>query len=176
MRDYHDEMPDEAANGFAVYVAGGGRSLLKTAQLLGKPRGTVQSWAHRYRWKELADDDDTDVRRGAVESAAVIAAAQLGDTVRVAMTIRDDPKASGMARMRAVEFLAGIAGVRAGTMEAPASKSDAITGEQLAVADLVALVNAGNLAALIAIAQGRAPTAALPASSGLVDDYPDAGE
>ncbi len=87
------------------------RSLRKTAELLGIPEGTIFEWNWVERWADRLAEDD---RRGTLSVRAhanALLLGQLQHNIEAAIAIRDNAKEPAMARMRAVEWLSGIAGV-----------------------------------------------------------------
>jgi hypothetical protein len=91
--------------GFTVYAANGGRSLRKTARLLGVPEGTVLSWASRHGWRQRLLDMDLEMAEGALESGAVVLMSQYLVGIQRLITIRDDRRTSPMAAILAQKEL-----------------------------------------------------------------------
>ena len=102
--------PDREA-AYQTYRASTPRSLRKTAELLGIPEGTLFEWNRVERWADRLAEDD---RRGSLSVRAhanALLLGQLQHNIEAAIAIRDNAKEPAMARMRAVEWLSGIAGV-----------------------------------------------------------------
>lgn len=147
-------MPADAEEGFRLYATVAYRSLGQVAAMLGKPEGTVRSWASRYRWADRVQRQDVSERDGRVASAyadmgrllpralAVLGDAldgqASGDQVRAATAVLDR-FGLGPSTRAAIDLTTGA-------KDAPAPVSDA---------ELDRLVKAGDVATLLALATGR---------------------
>ena len=91
----HDdrEMPPEAVSAFELYRLDGQRSITKTADLLGIPRGTVRSWAHRYRWTARVVALDAEDHGGRYGAAVDAVSAQMVKSVEFLVELRDNEAA-----------------------------------------------------------------------------------
>lgn len=155
-------MPPDVAAAYVTWLGEGERSPTKTARLLGIPKPRVANWVHRHRWKELAAAEDSESRDAAIATAYSRLAALAGKalaTIEASIDARLDAQGkpppgspTTTAVRSAFNTLAvfGIVPQRAATLTvqhaAPLPVSDA---------ELDALLAAGDMPALLALAAGE---------------------
>lgn len=158
-------MPADAERGYELWRGPAGRSPAEVARLLGIPRGTVNSWAHRYRWQDRVAVEDADERSSLVAAAYVRMARSLPQAVATLETAVAGGDVSRSALTAAFGILDryGLSPVQRGTLDVTAR---AVSSSPVTDAELDALVRAGDVASLLALATGRPVPSAIvqPAS------------
>ena len=164
-------MPGEVQSAYEVWRLAARRNQSETAQLCEIPRSTVQLWHERYRWREVAADEDAAGSRDAVAAARAHAIAELHlcDQVRhdaLISRIGDDGKPNpGTPTMQAIKTMFGIydrfgySPQRSVTVDVTHSLSAGVTDAELDA--LLAASLAGDpdaRATVFALASGKVPT------------------
>jgi hypothetical protein len=168
-------MPPEVQSAYEVWRFAARRNQSETARLCDIPRSTVQLWYERYRWREVAAEEDSAGSRDALAAARAHAIAELHlcDQVRHAALVSrigDDGKPTpGTPTSGAIKMALGIYD-RFGFspqrhVNVEIAERSAIAG--VSDAELDALIAAGDMDTLLALASGKplptsVPTPPLP--------------
>jgi hypothetical protein len=96
---------------YGVWRTVAGRSVLRTSQLTGINRKTLDAWRQDEGWPARADADDRARLEQHLGAIAATVAAQVLPSILTAVQIRDDPTASNKDRLAAAMWLAGLAAV-----------------------------------------------------------------
>ncbi len=96
---------------YTVWRTVAGRSILRTSQLTGINRKTLDAWRQDDGWPTRADDDDRAMLEQHQGAVAATIATQVLPSILTAVQIRDDPTASNKDRLAAAMWLAGLAAV-----------------------------------------------------------------
>ncbi len=103
--------PADRDAAYTVWRTVAGRSVLRTSQLTGINRKTLDAWRQDDGWPARADDDDRAMLEQHQGAVAATVAAQVLPSIMTAVQIRDDPTASNKDRLAAAVWLAGLAAV-----------------------------------------------------------------
>lgn len=97
-----------AEDAFRVYQSSSQRSLRKTADFLGLPRGTIMSWSSRYSWRARLAETDMEVTEGVAQAVSLSVIQQQMRNIQSLVAIRDSDIASNTDRLNAIKQLAGL--------------------------------------------------------------------
>ncbi len=103
--------PADRDAAYTVWRTVAGRSVLRTSQLTGINRKTLDAWRQDDGWPVRADDDDRAMLEQHQGAVAATIAAQVLPSILTAVQIRDDTTASNKDRLAAAVWLAGLAAV-----------------------------------------------------------------
>jgi hypothetical protein len=162
MQHCQTAMPDEVQSAYEVWHLAARRNQSETARLCGIPRSTEQLWHERYRWREVAAEEDAAGSRDAVAAARAHAIAELHlcDQVRhdaLLSRIGEDGKPTpGTPTMQAIKTMFGIydrfgySPQRSVSVDVSHTLTPSVTD-----AELDALLAAGDTAGLVALMLGK---------------------
>lgn len=170
----HDDwprMPEQAENGYRIYVTSGGRGISETARILGIPRPTVDSWATRYRWRERIASEDVSERDANIGAAYSRMARALPRAVDVLLAAMDGGSVARSQLSAAFGVLDrfGVSPIARGSLDVHARS---IVASPVTDAELDRMLSVGDVASLLALASGRpvAQARALPLGPADVGD------
>jgi hypothetical protein len=160
--DEYGFMPDEVVQAYEVWLGPALRSPTETARILGIPKPRVANWVLRHRWKDRALTDDLESRDGAVAAARASMAGLLNKAVVVAALTLDarlddagNPPPN-MPTTQASKYafqtlsLFGISPQRHVSIDVSQPAAVSVSD-----AELDALIAAGDMDTLLALASGR---------------------